>query len=561
MKKIKVKSGELKAVNPSDTYRKTQRDKEKKKNKMDRRHNRELSILKRNPRVIKEELDKLCEIEKTNVLRDGQRRRKQKLQQLWDIAVQSVEAERRARKAELQMEEPFGEEAAAEKEGDEHPLSPGEQRSLTSSDVPRDPRRRAVRPQERFDDEFILKLDQEQRRYYNPALCNAGIFRHPDGSLRGYPPTVRQGAFDMRREYFESLESERRKKEGLSSSSEENSETWSDVSDGEHARERGESREKDAEEEDSNEDDILASIPLPDDLPPGFSPEPPSLPPAPAPGPTQSSPFGVQSPSAASAFVLPTSFAETAGVSPGSNSSPSGHMPSAFPFRPPPPPPFMFPPPPIPFMPRHLQSDASGPQQAPNASPVPPTFPSSLSSPSSLPSSLPPFPSSALPSASPSGSSGPNAEQTGTPSSSSPYSAPPAIWKVNGPQAVREARAAPYTPPETKSALPAAAMAFVPTQLRTKNKPSPVAPRLALQQVSAFSTGLGNAHQNRSKETGTASHGGKPGGVASFLTKKPVSAFGTDPRGNAQDRAGSAPDPSRNLDDLFNDFLREVGEA
>ncbi|CBZ53825.1 hypothetical protein NCLIV_036060 [Neospora caninum Liverpool] len=550
MKKLKVKSGALKAVNPSDIYRKSQRDKEKRKNKMDRRHNRELSILKRNPRVIKEELDKLCELEKTNVLRDSQKKRKQKLQQLWDIAVQSVEAERRARKAELQMEEPFGEEAEQEKEEEEKPLSSREQRNLINIGAHRDPRRRGVPVEQRFDDEFILKLDQEQRRYYNPALCNAGIFRHPDGSLRGYPPTVRQGAFDMRRQYFESLENEQRKKDGASSSSEEDSEDWSDVPDSEKAKEGGTASGEDGEEE----DDLLASIPLPDELPPGLSAEPASVPEAAASaGAAQTSPVGCQGTgpqetSTVSPFIFPTPFSDNASGAPaqGNGTAPTGGaLPFVFPFPPPPPPPFMFPPPPIPFMPRPRQPDASpDSQQAPSASgPAAPPSPFSGQNSSVSPGARPAPPSA---------------------SSSSP-----AIWKVTNQPSTREVRASPYTPPETKPALPKAAVAFVPTQLRTKNKPSPTAPpRLSLQQVSAYSTGLGNAHQSRwvgAKAEETGSSHAKPGSVASFFAKKPAAgptSLGTDSRGKGQGQAGNAGvDASKNLDDLFNDFLREVGET
>ncbi|CDJ58427.1 hypothetical protein EMWEY_00050560 [Eimeria maxima] len=52
----------LKAYNPSTAHRRKERDAEKKKNKAERKITREQALLKKNPVVIKEELDKLEEM-------------------------------------------------------------------------------------------------------------------------------------------------------------------------------------------------------------------------------------------------------------------------------------------------------------------------------------------------------------------------------------------------------------------------------------------------------------------------------------------------------------------
>lgn len=76
-------------------------------------------------------------------LTDGQRRRIQKLEQLWSVVVQSVEAERRARSADVSC-------VASGADG----------RSLRTKL-----------------NEGAGAEEEEQRRLYNPELCNTGIFR------------------------------------------------------------------------------------------------------------------------------------------------------------------------------------------------------------------------------------------------------------------------------------------------------------------------------------------------------------------------------------------------
>ncbi|PFH35719.1 WW domain binding protein 11 [Besnoitia besnoiti] len=557
MRKIKVKSGSLKVVNPPDEYRKSQRDKEKRKNKMERRHNRELSILKRNPRLIKEELDQLCAIEKTNTLRDTQRKRKAKLEQLWEMAVRSVEAEKLAREAELQIDDPFG---AGEEEPEEGSvqaqLSVREQRNLLNTGGRRGDRRKGGAAEHRDDDEFLSRIDTEQRRYYNPDLCNAGIFRHPDGSLRGYPPSVRSEGFDQRRKYIEGINVERRQRgeEASSGSSDEDSEQWSDVSDSEKSANASGSRLAAIEEKQESEpddDDILASLPLPSEPPPAFATAGASglqvlQPPASAAQPQAA-------PSSAPTFPPPMyfPFPGSAGANAGESAKPT----PPFPFMPPPPPPFMgfAPPMPPPFM----------PTGAPGSSPYAP----------GAPAFSPPGPRSPF-AQTPGGGSQPPA------GSAAPPQAPPAAtssaspWSREATQAPREQRPGPYSPPEaTKPALSKAAVAFVPTQLRTKNKPSPapvVPPRASLEQVSAYSTNAGLARSNRwgaGALEGTAAGTGSRGtSVAALFAKNanPGAAAaaeramtGAAASGGATGKAGEA---SKDLDELFNDFLREVGE-
>ncbi|OEH75077.1 hypothetical protein cyc_07593 [Cyclospora cayetanensis] len=157
----------LKSYNPSTAHRRKERDAEKKKNKAERKITREQALLKKNPVAIKEELDKLEALAKAGQpMSDGRTRRLQKLQQLWAQVVSSVEAERRVQTADVSS------------------IASGDTRSSSSTTLPY-----AKCLQQRLSHGERIP-DEEERRYYCPELCNTGIFRHPDGSIRPYPPLV-----------------------------------------------------------------------------------------------------------------------------------------------------------------------------------------------------------------------------------------------------------------------------------------------------------------------------------------------------------------------------------
>ncbi|CDI74110.1 hypothetical protein, conserved [Eimeria praecox] len=142
----------LKAYNPSTAHRRKERDAEKKKNKAERKITREQALLKKNPVVIKEELDKLEEMARSGQpMTEGRTRRLQKLQQLWAQVVSSVEAERRVRTADVSS------------------VASVDPRSSSSTSNARCLQQRLSHG-ERIPDE-------EERRYYCPELCNTGIFR------------------------------------------------------------------------------------------------------------------------------------------------------------------------------------------------------------------------------------------------------------------------------------------------------------------------------------------------------------------------------------------------
>lgn len=106
-----------------------------------------------------------------------------KLEQLWDIAIKAVEAEKRARKAELQLDAALsamtGATEQADEDGDQKPsaaLTSKDQRNILNTGGLGD-RRKCLPADICYDDEYLLKKEEEQRRFYNPYLCNAGIFR------------------------------------------------------------------------------------------------------------------------------------------------------------------------------------------------------------------------------------------------------------------------------------------------------------------------------------------------------------------------------------------------
>ncbi|KAL8440461.1 hypothetical protein Efla_005603 [Eimeria flavescens] len=247
----------LKAYNPSTAHRRKERVAEKKKNKAERKVTREQTLLKKNPAAIKEELDKLeLMVKSGQALSEGRMRRLQKLQQLWAQVVSAVEAERRVLTADVS--------------------------SIAASD-PRSSSSSSSSSSDGVSSLFTKCLQQrlshgermpeaEERRYYCPELCNTGIFRHPDGSIRPYPPLVANDKSEQRRRLVESQQRrERLGSPGDSDASSDMSEA-EDEGSGAPPREGGGSSLKGSAEADPKAaegvDDFLACIPLPSEPPP-----------------------------------------------------------------------------------------------------------------------------------------------------------------------------------------------------------------------------------------------------------------------------------------------------
>ncbi|KAL8271368.1 hypothetical protein Esti_004702 [Eimeria stiedai] len=239
----------LKNYNPSTAHRRKERVAEKKKNKAERKVTREQTLLKKNPAAIKEELDKLeLMVKSGQPLTDGRMRRLQKLQQLWAQVVSSVEAERRVLTADVSS------------------IAATDTRAGPSSSIFTKCLQQRLSHGERIPEE-------EERRYYCPELCNTGIFRHPDGSIRPYPPLVANNKSEQRRRFVETQQAHFRGRAGSPRESDASSEMESDDEENEAATsgEAAGSSAKPAagaEHRGGAAEDLLASIPLPSEPPP-----------------------------------------------------------------------------------------------------------------------------------------------------------------------------------------------------------------------------------------------------------------------------------------------------
>eukprot|EP00920_Eleutheroschizon_duboscqi_P016657 GHVT01039480.1.p1 GENE.GHVT01039480.1~~GHVT01039480.1.p1 ORF type:complete len:496 (+),score=116.35 GHVT01039480.1:475-1962(+) len=91
-------------VNPTDQFRKAERERHKKRNRLERRHVREISMLRKNPRLIREEMIKLQSLERSTPggLNERQKKHMDKLHLMWDIVKHHIEAEKTARAAKVE---------------------------------------------------------------------------------------------------------------------------------------------------------------------------------------------------------------------------------------------------------------------------------------------------------------------------------------------------------------------------------------------------------------------------------------------------------------------------
>ncbi|KAL8441673.1 hypothetical protein Emag_006965 [Eimeria magna] len=241
-------------------------------NKAERRVTREQTLLKKNPAAIKEELDKLeLMVKSGQPLTDGRTRRLQKLQQLWAQVVSSVEAERRVLTADVSS------------------IAASDTRAGPSSSIYTKCLQQRLSHGERIPEE-------EERRYYCPEL-------YPDGSIRPYPPLVANdngccccrliGSSDTATalqqqkgmlwcsEIVETQQAQMRGRRGSPRESDASSEMESDDEDNEaatSAEAAGSSAKQSAEAEHKGgaAEDFLASIPLPSEPPPSDTASPPA---------------------------------------------------------------------------------------------------------------------------------------------------------------------------------------------------------------------------------------------------------------------------------------------
>ncbi|CDI76198.1 hypothetical protein, conserved [Eimeria acervulina] len=571
----------LKAYNPSTAHRRKERDAEKKKNKAERKITREQALLKKNPVVIKEELDKLEEMGEQayvaavallpqvqllqlmamqptltlslsgQTMTEGRTRRLQKLQQLWAQVVSSVEAERRVRTADVSS------------------VASVDPRSSSSSSTVN-----ARCLQQRLSNGERVP-DEDERRYYCPELCNTGIFRHPDGSVRPYPPPVANDKSEQRRRFVETQQRRMRERRGPSRHSDMSSDSESEDESTAAATNSSSSSSSskkipgaDTAPAGAAAEDFLASIPLPAEPPPAPSssqvptvtgqqpamPAPPSIPmvpPLPFPVPPLGAYSGASPPPGGPHQVVSGFLSVESGnsgplrglmvdwlrcvvlsASPpkmqGPHGPPAFFPPGFVPYvgRPVllcafPQPPFMGIPAPPSQLVAHMQQMQQQ-QQQPEQQRVPP-----------------------------------HTQQGPPPSQPSPGAAGLTNVQKRPPQQRTPPTPAKKQHTDNKLADASdlkAAMAFVPTHLRTKKLPATAKTQEgpSISRVSAYS--MGTAALGRQGGSGGAS--GQISGLAKFLgdSKKQQG------EGGGIGGAAKAPAPA-DLDRAFDEFLKEVGAS
>ncbi|CDJ32685.1 uncharacterized protein EMH_0013320 [Eimeria mitis] len=523
----------LKAYNPSTAHRRKERDAEKKKNKAERKITREQALLKKNPVVIKEELDKLEEMgvfpyaaaaaveaaagaaaadaryicsryaRSGEQMTEGRTRRLQKLQQLWAQVVSSVEAERRVRTADVSSVasfDPRSSSGVSSARSLQQRLSHGER-------IP----------------------DEEERRYYCPELCNTGIFRHPDGSIRPYPPPVANDKSEQRRRFVETQQRRMRESRGPSRHSDMSSDSESEDESPAAATNSSSSSSKKTQGADSAPageaaEDFLASIPLP------AEPPPPSASSSQVPtGSTQQQAM----PAHPSVPVMPLPFpVPPLGGYGGASPQPSaaGHLQGGPPHGPPgffPPafvPPFFGIPPAPSQLVAHMQQ-MQGQQQQPEQQRISPH-------PQQGPQIQQPSPAAAGP-------------------STTVQKRPPQQRTPPVPAKKQQTDSKPAGASDLKAAI-----AFVPTHLRTKKLPATakIQEGPSISRVSAYS--MGTAALGRQGGSGGASgERGQTSSLAKFLEANKQQGEGKGIGGTPK-----APAPA-DLDRAFDEFLKEVGAS
>ncbi|CDJ58430.1 hypothetical protein, conserved, partial [Eimeria maxima] len=420
---------------------------------------------------------------------EGRTRRLQKLQQLWAQVVSSVEAERRVRTADVSS------------------VASVDPRSSSSSTLPNG---RCL--QQRLSHGERIPEDEE-RRYYCPELCNTGIFRHPDGSIRPYPPAVANDKSEQRRRFVETQQRRMRDRRGPSRHSDmsSDSESEDEPTAGTNSSSSSSKKTPGADTAPSGEatEDFLASIPLPAEPPP---------------------------PSAACSSPVPTAAAQqqTKQAMPAPPSMPLVPLP--------------FPAPPLAGYGGTSQAPAAGPLQGPPFYGIP-APPSQLVAHmqqmqqqqpdqqrvSSNPQQGP------LPPQQASGAAGPTNVQKRPPQ----HQTPPVPAKKQ--QADKPAGGSDLK----------AAMTFVPTHLRTKKLPATAKTNEgpSISRVSAYS--MGNTALGRQGGVGGASgERGQVSGLAKFLGEAKKQ------HGDGGVVGGSSKTPApADLDRAFDEFLKEVGAS
>ncbi|KAF8822589.1 WW domain binding protein 11 [Cardiosporidium cionae] len=102
MRQMGKGSNKRASLNPTDAFRKQQRNREKKRNKQERRLVREEVLLKKNPHLIKEDLTRLNHLALLGKLDQVGYKRREKLELMWELIRQKAEAEKKAKSAHLE---------------------------------------------------------------------------------------------------------------------------------------------------------------------------------------------------------------------------------------------------------------------------------------------------------------------------------------------------------------------------------------------------------------------------------------------------------------------------
>ncbi|CDJ38357.1 hypothetical protein, conserved [Eimeria tenella] len=443
---------------------------------------------------------------------EGRTRRLQKLQQLWAQVVSQVEAERRVRTADVSS------------------VASVDPRSSSSSTGPN-----ARCLQQRLSHGERIP-DEEERRYYCPELCNTGIFRHPDGSIRPYPPPVANDKSEQRRRFVESQQRRMRERRDLSRNSDMSSDSDSEEENSTSAAAPSSSgcsskRTLATEAAPTKEavEDFLASIPLPDEPPPpaAISPQAPTTAER-----QQTASAPVAMPFLPFPFPVPPPVgAYGAGSQPSSTGAPQGgpQGPPGF-FSPGFVPPFVA----IPAPPSQLLAHMQQMQQQPGQQQPEQQQPQQVQQPQQrIPQQdplEPHYPATAGP---------PNVHKR-PPAQRTPLVPPKKQQTVSRPAEAADLKAA---------------MAFVPTHLRTKKLPATAKAREgpSISQVSAYS--MGAAALGRQVCSAGASSDKPVSGLARFLGESKVQQEGSCLKGPPK-----APAPA-DLDRAFDEFLKEVGAS